>query len=90
MQKKWENIENSFAENVNVRAVATDGGTQYIEVTIKGKDGYFFYVDGRINSETRGGIFTDYPDHASAEILNRESKLFKSIKQFLIEQNETE
>lgn len=77
------------AEKLNLRAVASDGGTAYIEVAIQGEDGYFFYIDGRIGSPHNGQIFNEYPDEPNAIMLDSSSNLAKSIKELYSKVNDT-
>ena len=78
-----DDIENLSAEKIVVRAVAGDGGTRYIEVTIEGDDGHFYFVDGRIGSQSAGEIFTEYPGTENSRIVSPQSTLSKSIKAML-------
>lgn len=41
-----------------------DGGTK----SYKGSDGNVYYIDGRINSTTKGEIFNEYPKENSTPL----------------------
>jgi hypothetical protein len=68
---------NMKAENVETVTVAADGGTMAIKVTV-GAETHHLYVDGRINTKTRGEIYPDYP--ARSMMLDPGSELVKTIK----------
>lgn len=73
---------NSVPSNVDVTAVASDGGTLAIKVTV-GSETYGLYVDNRIETDTPNEIYTDYPDSADARMLLADSVLVKGIKGML-------
>lgn len=76
---KGGNIPDGKVEVLTIRAIATDGGTAYVEVRLNGDD-WNFYVDGRTGSSCRGEVFTQYPTQPDAMMLNPDSELAQSIK----------
>ena len=68
------------AEQLIIRAIASDGGTAYAEAIVEGVDGWQFYIDGRIGSTTSGELFSDYPSEESIK-LESTSIFVRSIKE---------
>lgn len=71
------------AQAVSLQAIAADGGTLEIEVTIDGKQ-FHMYIDRRINSTTPGELYTVYPGLPDAKMIDPQSHLAMTVKGQLI------
>jgi len=73
-------------EKIEVIAVASDGGTQAIDISLNGVT-HNLFSDNRINTKTPNEIYSMYPGDEDAEMLDPNSILVKSIKEFLESEN---
>ena len=63
-----------------LRAIATDGGTAYLEAVVGGEDGWQFYRDGKVGSDTWGELFFDFPASPD-EMIEPRSAFAISVKE---------